>query len=211
MVFLIQIAQRHCVGEQLVERISAGAPHVLTKSDRHRIDRSEFVDDVVSPALPIPAFSDSLQSHCALSNERIPRATRAGRRHCRNVARIRQPQRGCFDGYQFTAKQFSDPRSLARSGVAHVEKLGKLTAVKAELDASVVVNTGGASDRFGSRSQSQERGFEHCEANAHSWEYHAVRQRHQTRRRGRAEVESKRRLQRKEPWGLWKEGGVSAC
>jgi riboflavin synthase alpha subunit len=44
------------------------------------------VDDVVSPALPIPAFSDSLQSHCALSNERIPRPTRAGRRHCRNVA-----------------------------------------------------------------------------------------------------------------------------
>src|SRR3981081_1834121 len=70
----------------------------------------------------------------------------AGRRHCRNVARIRQPQRGCIDGYQFTAKQFSDPRSLARSGVPHVEKLGKLTSVKAELDASVVVNTGGASD-----------------------------------------------------------------
>jgi hypothetical protein len=77
MVFLVQIAQRHCVGEQLVERISAGAPHVLTKADRHRIDRSEFVDDVVSPALPIPAFSDSLQSHSAFSNERIPRPTRA--------------------------------------------------------------------------------------------------------------------------------------
>src|SRR3984893_5751268 len=149
MVLLVQIAQRHCIGEQLVERISAGAPHVLTKSDRHRIDRSEFVDDVVSPALPIPAFSDSLQSHCALSNERIPRPTRAGRRGCRSHARIRQPQRGCIDGYQFTAKQFSDPRSLARSGVAHVEKLGKLTAVKAELDASVVVNTEDYEDKGG--------------------------------------------------------------
>jgi hypothetical protein len=35
------------------------------------------VDDVVSPALPIPAFSDSLQSHCAFSNERILWPTRA--------------------------------------------------------------------------------------------------------------------------------------
>jgi hypothetical protein len=35
------------------------------------------VDDVVSPALPIPAFSDSLQSHCAFSNQRILRLTRA--------------------------------------------------------------------------------------------------------------------------------------
>jgi hypothetical protein len=120
MVLLVQIAQRHCIGEQLVGCISAGAPHVLTKSNRHRINCSEFMDDVVSAALPIPTFSDSLQSHCAFSNERIPPLTRAGSRYCRNDARIRQSQRGCIDGYQFTAMGsripavWHDPARLTR-------------------------------------------------------------------------------------------------
>ena len=73
MMLLVEVAQHHRIGEHLVERAYARAPHVFAETDRHRIDGSKLLDDIILSVLPIAALRDSRQNHCMLSGQTICR------------------------------------------------------------------------------------------------------------------------------------------
>ena len=94
VMLFIQVAQRHGICQQRVERIGAGAAHIFAEPDWHGIDRPELLKHFVLPALPVSALGDSPQSHCTLSCQ-------AGPLYHGKVCR---PGAGCIDRRQLIAE-----------------------------------------------------------------------------------------------------------
>ena len=90
VMLFVQVAKRHGICQQRVQRIGAGAAHIFAEPDRHGIDCPKLLEHFVLPVLPVSALGDSPQSHRTLSCQ-------ASRLYHRKIC---QPGAGCIDSRQ---------------------------------------------------------------------------------------------------------------